>query len=854
MLDDDNNTTSETIILKLSTRAGIPAALVPSDPNNIPSQSPLTQLNRNNQPVEINVQILPNHPIADDYKTKNPTRLIRTNDDIDARIVSLSSGYQTRSRNSDNIGSTTTLSPIPSDIDSQRKRILNFVVSDAQPQSFQPRPSTTSTSTTTTTTTTTTTQPPQYSEQLGRELGSKNAFVNRQASIKSYPTTTTNAPNVLISGIHLPPNRLPKNENIKLVLTSGLRDVSNEEVKQPEVEQGTVEIIPLYIRESNGRPLVDATVEPTTYAPAKPFRSVKRPAVQSDTIVELDSQDGEESMTNIQKRPYEQSLETAADASTPASASKLVSKFSYKYLDERNYRNKPFINEPTPYFTSRSNNFKEVLNKTYETSTTSKLFVSPYTSLRSILQDESVKSTSLRPVIRPSPISNKNQTLPSSSPPPFRSYYSITNTPRSTSTSSTTHRLIKSTTTEPSTTESTTTTTKSTIPTTTVSAPKSDVWIPLSSTEIDRYVKSPKFIQHNIRNQFQSFSTTENSVDSDEPTTYAPYQPENAYRRKIIRTRPVHVSSTPPPVEYDDEDNNDEALDVIRNDQFSKLLESVLDNNKPKKYEARRGSNHVEPTTTTTTERYLENIFDSTTRIIEITDRPHQYFSHYRHLSTERTVGSAISSTQRYVNHTTTPKLSDEQLREKFRATVEMPEFNIPTESERKMYKQNAAADDVSDEFDLTTLTNTITEVTTQSTSTTTVTAKPSRTTTVTTTTTTEELPVPSTSYTPKSSSTTNSINTIPPRASRVNAAIKTTIAAASLPRRVTSAPVTLKCTENSPNAKCNEIPSRYHRDFLLKFKIKKKKRIRKKCVRLILVCQDLRFCSFPTLKNCLIC
>lgn len=815
MLDDDNNTTSETIILKLSTRAGIPAALVPSNPNNIPSQSPLTQLNRNNQPVEINVQVLPYNPIPDDNKTKNPTRLIRTNDNVDARIVSLSSGYQARSGNVDNVGSTTTLLPIPSDIDSQRKRILNFVVSDAQPQSFQPRPPTTSTTTTTTTTTTsTTTQPPQYSEQLGRELGSKNAFVNRQSSIKSHPTTTTNAPNVLISGVHLPANRLPKTENIKLVLTSGLRDVSNEEIKQPKVEQGSVEFVPLYIRESNGKPLVDATVEPTTYAPAKPFRSVKRPAVPTDTIVELDSQDGEESMTNIQKRPYEQNLETAADAPTPASASKLVSKFSYKYLDERNNRNKPFINEPPPYFTSRANNFKEVLNKTYETSTTSKLFVSPYTSLRSILQDESVKSTSLRPVIRPSPINNKNQTLSSSSPPPFRSYYSITNTPRSTSTSSTTHRLIKSTTTEPST-ESTTT--KSTIPTTTTVAPKSDEWIPLSSTEIDRYVKSPKFIQHNIRNQFQGFSTTENSVDNDEATTYVPNQPEQAYRRKIIRTRPLHVSNTPPPVEYD-EDDNDEVLDVIRNAQFSKLLESVSDSNKPKKYETRRVSNQFEPTTTT--EQYPENVFDSTTRLIEITDRPHQYFSHYRHLSTERTVGSAISSTQRYVNNTT-PKLTDAQLREKFRATVEMPEFNIPTESERKLYKQIAAEDDVSDEFDLTTtLTNTITEATTQSTSTTTITARPSRTTTstttTTTTTTTEQLPVPSTSTTPKSSSTTNSINTIPPRASRVNAAIKTTIAAASLPRRVTTAPVSLKCTDNSPNAKCNEIPSRYHRDFLL--------------------------------------
>ncbi|KAG4072799.1 hypothetical protein HA402_009622 [Bradysia odoriphaga] len=543
LLEDDNNTTSETIILKLSTRAGIPAALVPSNPINIPSHSPLTQSNRNNQPSERNVQVLPNNPIPDSTKTKNPTRLIRTNDNVDARILTLSSGYQARSRSAESVTSTTTLSPKPSDIESQRQKILNFVVSDAQPQSFQPRPSTTST--TTTTTTSTTFRPLQYSEQLGEELDSQNAFVNRPSSIKSYPTTTTNAPNALISGIHLPANRLPKTENIKLVLTSGLRDVSNEEIKQPEVEQGSVEIVPLYIRESNGKPLVDATVEPTTYAPAKPFRSFKRPTVISDAIAEIDSQDGEESMTNIQQRPYEQNLESAEDVPTPSSPTKLVSKFSYKYLDDRNYRNKPLINEPAPYFTSRSNNFKEVLNKTYETSTTSKLFVSPYTSLRSILQDESVKSTSLRPVIRPSPINNKNQSLASSSPPPLRSYYSITGTPRSISTSSTTHRFIKSTTTESTTTtstESTTTTTKSTIPTTTMAA-LPDQWIPLSSTEIDRYAKSPKkLIQHSSRNQYQSFSTTENSVENDEPTTYSPNQPEHARSRPTLKPSGTIVS------------------------------------------------------------------------------------------------------------------------------------------------------------------------------------------------------------------------------------------------------------------------------------------------------------------------
>uniref|UniRef100_A0A182SGU6 Uncharacterized protein n=1 Tax=Anopheles maculatus TaxID=74869 RepID=A0A182SGU6_9DIPT len=72
-------------------------------------------------------------------------------------------------------------------------------------------------------------------------------------------------------------------------------------------------------------------------------------------------------------------------------------------------------------------------------------------------------------------------------------------------------------------------------------------------------------------------------------------------------------------------------------------------------------------------------------------------------------------------------------------------------------------------------------------------------TTTITTTTTTIRPP------------TTYSVNKLPPRASRVNNAIKTTIAAAQLPRRYSkpsAAGKSIQCTENSLSAKCNEIPS----------------------------------------------
>lgn len=69
------------------------------------------------------------------------------------------------------------------------------------------------------------------------------------------------------------------------------------------------------------------------------------------------------------------------------------------------------------------------------------------------------------------------------------------------------------------------------------------------------------------------------------------------------------------------------------------------------------------------------------------------------------------------------------------------------------------------------------------------------------------------------SPSTTHPRSMLPPRASRVNNAIKTTIAAAGIPRRLKPASSYSKCNENSPFAKCNEIPSRYY--FYIKLNLK---------------------------------
>ena len=86
----------------------------------------------------------------------------------------------------------------------------------------------------------------------------------------------------------------------------------------------------------------------------------------------------------------------------------------------------------------------------------------------------------------------------------------------------------------------------------------------------------------------------------------------------------------------------------------------------------------------------------------------------------------------------------------------------------------------------------------------TTTTTSTLRTSTTTTTWTTEK----EKDATTTSTTTANPKSLIPPRVSRVNSAIKTSIVA-GLPRRKSAS--SIKCNDISANAKCNEIASRYY-------------------------------------------
>lgn len=919
----DGGTNKTTKTINLSTRAGIPSksSLSSSDPDS---------------PAEIN--IIPINPSDDNTtnnQTKNITRLLPYTTDqtsviSETKVVSVTTSYRDHS-NTDKLYTTTSIptSSLSANDDPKRKTILNFVVSDLQPQSFKARSTSRPLST-----------PTSKFTENNPQFDNDYKIVNRQPSVFSSPSTsTTSRPSTTSTTLVKVPSssnsdfrietrqptvfsspstfRIPTyqasvedssedtfaNDNNSNPEELTYESQSNEEQNLP---QETIEIVPLYDRPSyrNRIPTPD-TIKPTTYAPPRQWgaQSIKTPSPfstpspKSTVAKETDSQEANSS-SSLSREPTIDSF----DIKTTTPATKIVSKFSYKFSDDYQKGVKYLANDPSKPILQRSNLFKEVFNKTYETSTPPKTFVSPYTSLRSILQEEPVKSTSLRPVIRPSPLVSRNFTdyRFSSTPTPnlLRSYFLITQAPSNVSTttsvppnlrsstqsvfysttfrnrpsvlppSSTTFRTNKpstaSTTSTTSATSTTTTTTTTAIPSTTLAHLKStqihttavdssDDWQPIVSTDFNRALKS--------RNRISNFrSSTENSIDNDEPTTYSPRGrfssqildtttaiPEFNQRRKNTRIRPTYPK-TPLPVINEDTDS-DEILELIRNAQFTKLLESVLDT-QPKN--SRNRYQNRQPTTSTDSTGNGESAPDTTTRLVEITERPAQYFTHYRNLSTEKALGSIMPFSSSTTQKSTTSAIDRSryslQLREKFRATVEMPEFNVPTESEQKTFSEPEAnaneeeKEQVADVQPIYTKLNTVQSTTVQQ-QTLPMTTRTTSTTTTTTTSTlrstqvpavvvplTEELDIiepidtepnstttiqpPTTQTTPKSSSTTYSISMIPPRASRVNTAIKTTIAA-TLPRRNNFA-ASLKCTDNTPNTKCNEIPSRYQQKILI--------------------------------------
>lgn len=696
----------------------------------------------------------------------------------------------------------------------QRQKVFDFIVSDTHPKSFQP---------------------PTILSPNDIKLVN-NAFVNSKlqsssiiisspsAIINKTSLETPNSTTHPIAGIAISPAQLPPvNENNKRsVLKHGLRAQDTTKNSIHDSSESISTAITLATRPR------DEIVVPTTYAPLKNWKLqyLNKPSAMVTTLP-VNTIDG--SQSNDKKHLFQIDEITFTTPLTP-----VILKSTIPYQDVKDY-NRP-LSQSTRL---RHPSFREFLNKTYETSTPSKFHVSPFTSLKSLLSEELAKVP-----FRPYTLGPNSTSLPASNP--FRSYYIITAPPRknipdpthSTTSISTNNNQQTST---PISISSLAPVLSSTSDWTPISynykekSPSSESGrlIPFKPTEnsidaidIDMTTSNPTRVNlsstyyHRENLTKANPTTTAESIRSTKNTFSAPS--ERDHYRKVVRMRSKKKVQPSNGQTFIDE------TDIIHGIQ--KLSDSPL-------------STHLD-------ENIYKPIVESSTKHIELPshDVPTKFYSNYRHVKEEKTLGDlirdhdsktyAVSENYERTPEPTSTMQAQSGQRQKFRATIEMPEFNIPTESEirAKLKQLEANAEkDIENEDESTTEfsrafissneNNTTAPVKHRtidnnnnyySSRRMTITATGLELATKTTTEMNSNMTIMTTTQ-----RTANSIHTLPPRASRVNAAIKSTIAAASLPptRRsnmVTTTPIRfatlplLECTDSTPNAKCNEIPSRY--------------------------------------------
>ncbi|XP_055644926.1 mucin-2 isoform X2 [Toxorhynchites rutilus septentrionalis] len=636
------------------------------------------------------------------------------------------------------------------------------------------------------------------------------------------------------------------------------------------------------------------------------------------------------------------------------------------------------ISEAVQSFTSRGQIFKDTLNKTFAPSTSTRLLVSPFKSLevqrqmtssdKSLIYStprvisntyrvtsEAPRESSFRSFFSITAPSKLTTFVKPTTTPATRTTHDIATTFTTSTTTTTTPAPITTTTTSTTTTTTTepTTTTSSTTPstttTTTTESTTSTSTTPLTSsstltsstsaasTEDYTATNAPKSTEV-YRGRYRPMFTFIKPVESSDEVTTPRYRHRSRghLRRTYSRLRPTAAkatlkhgnananltsTSTETTVLSISSEYPDRKVTLSVSPSVSSSTGSYANRVRTAESRSRDASDDVSSTNTThyrsrfsddNAEVYkkniapTENVTISTESepvdVVKITDKP-VYYTRFHLTSTELNTFRPSSNSE------------TESTTKKFRATVEMPEMNIPTEKELLSYQQedntsNEEDDEDEDEDDevppeedladysyqesttvaptttttartatqykplyrssrrytttepttttttstsprytsssstqrlpSTTTSTTVAPSTQRSTTTSTTSTTTSTTTTMTTTTTTSATSStshsPSTTTTPDepthettSSSTSNtthtaitttttprlpttySMNKLPPRASRVNNAIKTTIAAAQLPRRYSkpSAGKSIQCTENSLSAKCNEIPSR---------------------------------------------
>lgn len=835
------------------------------------------------------------------------------------------------------------------DAEAQRQKILNFIVSDVQPQSFQPRPE----------------QPAPADYQSRTRVpvsdgGPVPALEDENGTVVYVirgPTTTTTTTQAIASRPHASTmaNRYEVIEQEDMSSSTLNRSRSVSPTSGPP---SAIEIVTLRPtdRSASRRPTTQM-IEPTTYAPDTAWKMQylgrRRPTPLPAPILHPDQFNrmadrpkynynrDEDNAKSDSFYSYKKEQQPYNDVPLTPTESQISSKFAFDPRQSNNAVDavkkppqlKVFVQPLSPVATNspRSNR-----TATFDVTTTPRSFVSPYTSLRSLLAEENVRVTSLRPIIRPiqtginrnlypqdkwqptTPYSNGGTNAsPTVIPKLFPSYIS--------STSKTDHRLpydapITTTTiVNPTTFDYVETTTMEPI-ITTGHAPFNRTYAQRPYPPVNNrptiQISSFRFGELDLTTTDQPQVQTSPSPVKNLTQFYVPpsavstaigelavQQPE--VRRKMLRPRNKKKLSRTPmrptPIASVDAER---VRETIGDGEFAQILGTVLENTKFNLQklpidDADEANDrlHADDYYKIPYTDELDDANDDA-RTVSITERPSKYFSNYKQLSSERTLGNAFGSyepsttttvtttttTQRRLPsvttnlapaeatdyyHTSTQKPSQNE-RKKFRATIEMPEFNVPTESEIKQFlrelERKAERDDgLGDEelfLDVTTNIPIIVDsdeaidigdrptiadddaepedginddenlignvIPTVITTTATLNSDPidgDSNSNTTTTTSTSQPTVPTNNNHP--SSTQQSMNTIPPRATRINAAIKTTIAAATARRSKPTSTATaagatqqqakqptptqpLKCAENTANAKCNEIPLRY--------------------------------------------
>lgn len=728
-------------------------------------------------------------------------------------------------------------SPSARDLDVQRQKILSFIISENQPSSFK-SPSTT-----------TSTQKPSgfaTNQNINSNNNYFNAFVNTQklesTTISLSNTTSTNSPRSQISNqqpsrstILLSRDVLTQNKTIRLTLSSS-PSVPSRTFRGQILPQGTVEEIPLIrsrpseIRQS----LQLSPVEPTTYSPTKPYRLSNLDVQKSSALLPNDFDDEFDPQIHSRRRPYVHDLLTSLIPTRfpprTTSTSEILIKSTSEIASESteiarstsspNLSNFKAYNENVQSFTSRGLVFKEALNRTLEPQLFSKPIISPYTSLENQRLTNAIRTTTQRTNFNPSnrreTTSNPITTSTSQpfTPSTFRSYFLIT-------------APIKNKT-------STFLFPESSNLKTTSAEPTSETFSSEAST-----IASTENIRGRYRHHNKIIS--KNSIATEEPTTYAPRLRYNtrshtmvdtvstespSSRRKVVRLKSSLQPPIKPIISLNTTDTN--KIDVtthstkVSTDKF--VASSSRDSSQFRPIQSKSNSfngklSHSSDNSQTTPQasalrgnlNYVPVAeLRSVDSVVEITDKP-VYFDSFNLNKSEQ----------------------QETSTKKFRATVEMPEMNVPMEKIVNAFIENEESYDEADnplvpldiiesdydrehEVDFAYVDSSTTSTTvapsvvydkihfntTYSTLTETST-RPYQPTTSILTSTSLQMTEPSTT-----STTINPISLIPPRASRVNNAIKTSVA--GLPRRNTSS-ASIKCNDISSNAKCNEIPSRYY-------------------------------------------